>query len=214
MTNQARIPNSRVQDPESSLHVDPTEPLDFRNAAEWRRWLRRNHAKSQGEWVYMYKKAAKSGLRYQEALDEALCFGWIDGQIHAVDEEKYRQRWTPRRKGSIWSLVNRQKVKRLTAEGRMTDAGLAAVRAAKRSSKWQSAYTSRTAPQLPTDLRRALKVSPEAWGNFNKFAPTYRNMYIGWVADARQPETRRRRISAVVRRARAGRKPGISSLYE
>jgi uncharacterized protein YdeI (YjbR/CyaY-like superfamily) len=162
----------------------------------------------------MYKKAAKSGLRYQEALDEALCFGWIDGQIHAVDAEKFRQRWTPRRKGSIWSLVNREKVKRLTADGRMTDAGLAAVRAAKRSGTWQTAYTSRTAPQLPADLRRALKASPEAWGNFDKLAPTYRNMYIGWVADAKQAETRQRRISVVVRRALGNLKPGMGSLYD
>ncbi len=197
----------------SRIPKNPTEPLDFRSAAEWRKWLRRNHAKSQGEWVYMYKKLAKSGLRYPEALDEALCFGWIDGQIHAVDQDKFRQRWTPRRKGSIWSLVNRTKVRRLTAEGRMAEAGLAAVRAAKRGGKWQSVYTSRTAPELPADLRKALKKVPEAWRNFDKFAPTYRNMYIGWVADAKQAETRRRRVAAVVRRACENRKPGMDSLY-
>lgn len=80
------------------------KPLDFRSRGEWRRWLQRNHAKSQSEWVYMYKKGAGcSGLRYQDALDEALCFGWIDGQIKAVDKDKFRQRWTPRRPRSIWS---------------------------------------------------------------------------------------------------------------
>jgi uncharacterized protein YdeI (YjbR/CyaY-like superfamily) len=162
----------------------------------------------------MYKKAAGDGLRYQDALDEALCFGWIDGQIHAVDEEKFRQRWTPRRKGSIWSQVNKTKVKQLTAEGRMTDAGMAAVRAAKRSGKWQAAYTSRTAPKLPADLRIALKAVTAAWHNFSRFAPSYRMMYIGWVADARRPETRQRRIAAVVRRAGENRKPGIGPLYD
>jgi uncharacterized protein YdeI (YjbR/CyaY-like superfamily) len=91
---------------------------------------------------------------------------------------------------------------------------MAAVRAAKRIGRWQTAYTSRTAPGLPTDLRTALKASPEAWSNFDKFAPTYRNMYIGWVADAKRSETRQRRIAAVVRRARENRKPGIDSLYD
>jgi uncharacterized protein YdeI (YjbR/CyaY-like superfamily) len=194
--------------------VDGANPRDFRNAADWREWLKRNHAKSQGEWVYMYKKGAKVGLRYHEALDEALCFGWIDGQIHAVDEEKFRQRWTPRRKGSIWSQVNKAKVKRLMAEGKMTESGRAAVRAAKRCGKWQAAYTSRTAPELPADLRKALKSVAPSWINFSRFAPSYRAMYIGWVADAKQPETRQRRIAAVVRRARENLKPGMSSLYE
>ncbi len=206
MTNQTRSPKSKAQ-------TNPTEPLDFRSAWEWRKWLRRNHAKSHGEWVYMYKKVAKSGLRYPEALDVALCFGWIDGQIHAVDNDKFRQRWTPRRKGSIWSLVNRTKVKWLTAEGRMTEAGLVAVRVAKQSGKWQTAYTSRVAPKLPADLRKALKKVPEAWSNFSRFAPTYRNMYVGWVTDAKQTETRRRRVAAVVRRACENRKPGMDSLY-
>ena len=206
MTNQTRSPKSKAQ-------TNPTEPLDFRSAREWRRWLVRNHAKSQGEWVHMYKKGARAGLRYLEALDEALCFGWIDGQIHAVDEEKFRQRWTPRRKGSVWSQLNKTRVKRLIADGRMAGAGLAAVRAAKRSGRWQAAYTSRTAPELPADLRRALKTVTAAWRNFSRFAPSCRTMYIGWVTDAKRTETRWRRVEAVVRRSRENRKPGIESLY-
>jgi len=187
--------------------------LDFRSRGEWRRWLVRNHAKSQGEWVHMYKKGARAGLRYLEALNEALCFGWIDGQIHAVDEEKFRQRWTPRRKGSVWSQLNKTRVKRLIADGRMAGAGLAAVRAAKLSGRWQAAYTSRTAPELPADLRRALKTVTAAWRNFSRFAPSCRTMYIGWVTDAKRTETRWRRVEAVVRRSRENRKPGIESLY-
>jgi len=193
---------------------NPTEPLDFRSAAEWRKWLRRNHAKSHGEWVYMYKKAARNGLRYQDALDEALCFGWIDGQIHAVDKEKFRQRWTPRRKRSVWSLANKTRVERLTAEGRMAKAGLAAVGEAKKTGKWQAAYASRREERVPVDLARALKAESEAWSNFSRFAPTYRNTYVGWVADAKQAETRQRRITAVVRRAFRNRKPGMGSLYD
>jgi uncharacterized protein YdeI (YjbR/CyaY-like superfamily) len=191
-----------------------TEPLDFRNATEWRRWLRRNYAKSQGEWVYMYKKGARAGLRYLEALDEALCFGWIDGQIHAVDEEKFRQRWTPRRTGSVWSQANKTKVTRLIAEGRMTGAGLAAVKEARRTGKWQAAYTNRREDRVPADLAKALRAEPEAWRNFKGLAQTYRNMYAGWVQGAKRVETRQRRIAAVVRRALRNLRPGMGSLYD
>jgi uncharacterized protein YdeI (YjbR/CyaY-like superfamily) len=198
----------------SQIPTYPTEPLDFRSAAEWRKWLRRNHAKSQGEWVYMYKKAATGGLRYQDALDEALCFGWIDGQIHAVDEEKFRQRWTPRRPGSVWSRVNKDKVKRLLAEGRMTKVGLDVIREAKKTGKWQAAYTNRREDRVPAELVKALRAEPDAWRNFKGLAQTYRNMYAGWVADAKRAETRQRRITAVVRRALGNLKPGMGSLYD
>ena len=194
--------------------MNESEPLDFRHAKEWQRWLRRNYAKSQGEWVYMYKKAARDGLRYQDALDEALCFGWIDGQIHAVDEEKFRQRWTPRRTGSVWSQANKTRATRLIAEGRMTGAGLAAVKEARRTGKWQAAYTNRREDRVPADLAKALRAEPEAWRNFKGLAQTYRNMYAGWVRGAKRAETRQRRIAAVVRRALRNLKPGMGSLYD
>ena len=190
------------------------DPLDFRNVAEWRMWLRRNHSKSQGEWVYMYKKAAKDGLRYQDALNEALCFGWIDGQIRAVDEEKFRQRWTPRRQGSIWSQSNKARVKRLVAEGRMCEAGLSAVKIARKSGTWQKAYSNRRSPHVPPELVEALRTDPLARKNFNRLAPSYRRIYAGWVADAKQGTTRQRRVEAVLRRAREARKPGIESFYQ
>ncbi|HTW92807.1 MAG TPA: YdeI/OmpD-associated family protein [bacterium] len=190
------------------------EPLDFRGAAEWRTWLRRNHAKSQGEWVYMYKKGAKAGLRYLEALDEALCYGWIDGQIKAVDAEKFRQRWTPRRPGSVWSQSNKARVKRLVAEGRMCKAGLESVMAARRTGKWRQAYFNRHSSAVPLDLVEALRADPKAWQGFNRFAPSYRRLYERWVADAKRAETRQRRIAAVVHRARECRKPGIESFYQ
>jgi uncharacterized protein YdeI (YjbR/CyaY-like superfamily) len=193
---------------------EDVKPLDFRSAGEWRRWLERHRDKSQGEWVYMYKKDAdRAGLRYQDALDEALCFGWIDGQIKAVDNDKFRQRWTPRRKGSIWSDGNKRRVRRLIADGRMTDAGLAAVRAAKKAGMW-TADSPRSAAPLPADMAAALQSAAPAWENFTGFAPTYRLAYTWWVTSARQPATRQRRIAAVVRRSRENRKPGMESLYD
>jgi uncharacterized protein YdeI (YjbR/CyaY-like superfamily) len=163
----------------------------------------------------MYKKdAARKGLRYPDALDEALCFGWIDGQVKAVDENRYRQRWTPRRAGSVWSLVNKNKAKRLIAEGRMAAAGLAAIKEARRNGKWQAAYTSRDVVPVPQDLGRALRAVPAAWQHFSAFPVSARSMYAAWVVQARQTETRLRRIDAVVRRARENRRPGMESMYK
>jgi uncharacterized protein YdeI (YjbR/CyaY-like superfamily) len=190
------------------------EPLDFASAAQWRRWLERNHARSDGEWVYMYKKgAAKKGLRYTDALDEALCWGWIDGQVRAVDADRFRQRWTPRRKSSTWSDTNKAKVKRLIAEGRMAAPGLAAVAAARRDGRWQAGSGDPLPDKVPPKLRQALSADPAARRNFAAFAPSYRRLYCAWVADAKTEATRTRRISAVVRRCRENRKPGIN-LYD
>lgn len=191
------------------------EPLDFRSAAAWRRWLARNHGKSSGEWVYMYKKGAeRKGLRYAEALEEALCYGWIDGQLKAVDADKYRQRWTPRRRGSNWSEVNKRKVERLIAAGRMAPPGLREVEAAKREGRWERTVTAKGTPAVGPELLAALKADPQALANFRAFAPSYRRIYAGWIAAARTELTRRRRIEAVVRRARENRKPGIEPLYD
>jgi len=214
MTNQARTPKTKVQHSQSTVTSASGTTLDFRTAAEWRTWLRRNHAKSQGEWVYMYKKGARAGLRYQDALDEALCFGWIDGQIHAVDAEKFRQRWTPRRKGSVWSQANKDRAERLTAQGRMCGAGLAEVTAAQKTGKWQAAYTNRREDAVPPDLVKALRAVPASWRNFKGLAQTYRNMYAGWVQSAKKVETRQRRVAAVVSRALRNLKPGMGSLYD
>jgi uncharacterized protein YdeI (YjbR/CyaY-like superfamily) len=195
------------------LPAEP-KPLDFHSAAEWRRWLARNHAKSDGEWVYMYKKgASRKGLRYVDALDEALCYGWIDGQIRAVDADRFRQRWTPRRKSSTWSDVNKRKVKRLVADGRMAAPGLAAVNLAKRDGRWQAGSGDPLPDRVPPELKQALAADPLAERNFAAYAPSYRRLYAAWVADAKTDKTRQRRIAAVVRRARENRKPGIN-LYD
>jgi uncharacterized protein YdeI (YjbR/CyaY-like superfamily) len=190
------------------------EPLDFRSAAEWRRWLKKNHDRSEGEWLYMYKKGAKrTGLRYPEALEEALCFGWIDGRLKAVDQDRYRQRWTPRRRNSNWSEVNKRKVSQLIADRRMAEPGLASVEAAKRDGRWQKQPARRKRGDLPFELVAALKADQKAMANFQAFAWSYRRMYAGWVAEAKTDATRRKRAEAVVRRSRENRKPDMGSLY-
>ncbi len=159
----------------------------------------------------MYKKgAAKKGLRYPDALDEALCFGWIDGQVRAVDADRFRQRWTPRRRKSTWSDANKRRVNRLIAEGRMAAPGLAAVAAAKRDGRWQAGSGAPLPDRVPPELKKALAADPLAARNFAAFAPSYRRTYSAWVAAAKTDATRRRRIAAVVRRSRENRKPGIN----
>jgi uncharacterized protein YdeI (YjbR/CyaY-like superfamily) len=161
----------------------------------------------------MYKKSARrTGLCYPEALEEALCFGWIDGQVRAVDEDRYKQRWTPRRKNSTWSEVNRRKVAELTRAGRMAEPGLAAVRTAKRDGRWAGRPKRRAG--MPPELLVALKADPKALANFRAFAPSYRRIYSGWVAEAKTDATRARRVEAVVRRSRENRRPTITSMYD
>ena len=192
-----------------------SKPLDFRSAKEWRQWLVRNHTRSEGEWLFLHKKGSRpGGLRYSEALDEALCFGWIDGKLRAFDSHRYIQRFTPRRKGSIWSAVNKARVKRLTAAHRMTKAGLSAVAEAKKNGRWQAARSMRAQnTATPADLRTALAASPVARRNFEAMAPSYRRTYIYWITSAKRPETRAKRIQAVVRRTKENRKPGMDSPY-
>jgi len=195
--------------------VTERAPLDFRNAAEWRRWLRRNHARSDGEWVFIYKKQAnRIGLRYQEALDEALCHGWIDGQVRTVDRDRFRQRWTPRRRKSIWSEANKARVRRLVAAGRMVAAGLAQVRAAKRDGRWARVLAAPRLARIPPALATALRADPQVARNFATLAPSYRRLYCAWVADAKQDATRQRRVEAIIRRSRENRKPNMVRLYD
>jgi len=182
--------------------------LRFRDGREWRRWLERNHDRSDGIWLILRKKGADiQGVTYEDALDEALCFGWIDSRLERIDDEIHRQRFTPRRRGSIWSKANTKRVERLVTEERMDDAGLERVREARRNGRWAEAYESRIpSHKMPTNLKDALTADPTAWRNFSSFAESYRRTYIMWVLDAKTDATRRKRIAKVVELAAKGQK--------
>ena len=184
-------------------------PLRFADAAEWRAWLRDHQATATEAVVYLSKKSVPRGLHYLEALDEALCYGWIDGKLRAHDASGFLQRFSPRRDDSVWSLPNRERVMRLIREERMTPAGLATVKAAKRSGAWASAYRAARPPPMPPDLRTALRVNPEAWAHFRAWAATYRTACIHWVTTAKRETTRQARIRRIVTRAAEDRRPGI-----
>ena len=175
------------------------EELLVKDAAEWRRWLEDHHDSSPGVWLVLHKKGGSvTELDYDAALDEALCFGWIDGQVKRRDDASYIQRMTPRGPKSRWSLRNVGHVERLEAEGRMTTAGHAAVDAAKADGRWEAAYPGQASAVVPEDLAAAIAAVPEAQAMFdvltsvNRFALFYR------TTSARQPETRAKRIEDFV----------------
>lgn len=176
------------------------EELIVKDVAGWRRWLHANHAKSDGRWVVMAKKGTTSptSLNYDAALEEALCYGWIDGQGRSRDAATSLQRWTPRRKQSKWSVRNTQIAERLVKEGRMQPAGLAEMDRAKGDGRWAAAYAGPATAEVPADLAAALKAKPKARAMFeilnsqNRYAVLYR------IHDAKKPETRARRIQQFV----------------
>lgn len=187
--------------------VSPDEVKPFATAAAFERWLARNHAKSQGIWLRIYKKGAgKKTVTYAEALDVALCYGWIDGLKKSYDAESWIQRFTPRRARSVWSRINTGHAARLISAGRMQPAGLAQVEAAKRDGRWDSAYASPRDTTVPDDFLRALDRNKKAAATFetlskaNRFAIAYR------LRDAKRPETRERRLKQFIEMLARGEK--------
>jgi uncharacterized protein YdeI (YjbR/CyaY-like superfamily) len=184
-------------------------PLQFRDAVEWRRWLEAHHATETEALLVLSKKSVSDGLHYIEALEEALCFGWIDGKLRAHDARRFVQRFTPRRPDSIWSVANRDRVERLTRQGRIAPAGVAVVEAAQALGTWAQAVQPGRVPPIPADLKAALRTNSKAWANFRGWGNSYRIACIRWVMDAKRPETRERHIRRIVQRAAQNRRPGI-----
>jgi uncharacterized protein YdeI (YjbR/CyaY-like superfamily) len=182
----------------------------FRSRCEWRRWLELNHAQDDAIWVVLQKvKSPNEGIKYDEALEDALCFGWIDGRVRRLDDTEHVQWFSPRRRNSPWSRRNRDRAERLIEEGLMTDAGLAEVEKARVNGRWEAAYSSKDLPTMPDDLRDAFKRNKVAHDNFKAFPNSARFIYIGWVNDAKRESTRVRRIKRVIERSEENKKPGI-----
>jgi len=186
-------------------------PRYFRSIAAWRSWLSENHADEKTVWIIIQKKASKKpGIRYEEAVLEAVAHGWIDGKMKRLNDDEFMQRFTPRRRNSVWSLSNRERAERLISEGRMTLAGLKTVEEAKQNGRWDKAYSSsRGAIDVPKDLIEALKTNKPAHENFESFPPSARFMYIHWINEAKRQDTRERRIYTVVVRSENNLRPGI-----
>lgn len=181
--------------------------LSFDSREGWAAWLERNHAASPGIWLRLAKKG--SGLpsvTRDEALEVALCYGWIDGQARSVDESTWLQKFTPRGARSIWSKINREKAERLIAEGRMRPAGLAEVERAKADGRWEAAYDSPSRATVPDDLQAALDASPRARDFFAALDGRNRYAILFRIQTAKKPETRAKRIRDFVRMLENGEK--------
>jgi uncharacterized protein YdeI (YjbR/CyaY-like superfamily) len=167
--------------------------LYVKTRREWRAWLRKNSTRLEEIWLVYYKKNSQEPrIAYDAAVEEALCFGWIDSITKRIDEARYAQKFSPRRPQSRWSASNIRRAKRLIADGKMTAPGLKAF----------DGHSVRKIPPLPTQLPRNLELQFEkqtaAWENFHQFPPFYRRMTIGWVASAKKDETKLKRLNQLI----------------
>jgi uncharacterized protein YdeI (YjbR/CyaY-like superfamily) len=185
----------------------PDQPLHFQDRDAWRQWLEENHAKENQAWLDILKnKAPGPGVHYEEAVEEAVCFGWIDGGMKGSAGDFYYLRFTPRKPGSVWSVSNQQRVERLIAQGKMTEAGMAKVREAIENGEWEAAIRREDTSSLPDDLREALEGHPGALAGFERPPASQKKQDLYWLASAKTEATRQKRIRQIVDRA-AGDKP-------
>lgn len=192
--------------PKQTSAAEELPLLEFAKPQNWEDWLEKNHVTARGAWVKFAKRGApRSTISYAEALEVALCFGWIDSQVGRLDEFFYRQRFTPRGRRSRWSQINREKATELTRRGLMRPAGLAEVERAKQDGRWAAAYASPSRATPPRDFLDALRQNPRAERNFAGLTSANRYAFIFRIEEAKRPETRARRIAQYVEMLAAGR---------
>jgi uncharacterized protein YdeI (YjbR/CyaY-like superfamily) len=187
-----------------------SKTLYVSNREDWRAWLEENYAIETEVWLVYYKKpSANPNLPYDDAVEEALCFGWIDSIIQKIDEEKYARKFTPRVNNAKWSESNKKRIVKMIQEGRMTEAGLSKI-------TFPLPGDSETSPKpkvttelvIPESIRQALMSDPAARDNFNRLAPSYRRLYIRWITSAKKEETQLKRAQEAIELLVQGKKLG------
>ncbi len=175
-----------------------TKTLYVKSRKEWRTWLEKNHDKATDIWLVYYRKASgKPRIPYHEAVEEALCFGWIDSILKGVDRERLAQRFSPRKPKSNWSILNLERMKRLIKSGLMTSAGL-------------TYYPGETQFNIPKDILKEIKKDKELWENFQKFDESYQTIRIGFIEGARtRPEEFKKRLNYFLKKTKEGKKFGM-----
>jgi uncharacterized protein YdeI (YjbR/CyaY-like superfamily) len=189
---------------------EPRPQFAARDRRAWRAWLARNHARATEVWLVFYKRGTgRPTIGYEAAVEEGLCFGWIDGQKRSLDVERYAFRFTPRRRGSKWSASNLERAQKLIEAGRMQVAGRAAYDA--RQSYPKEVLARLAAPELALapEVASVLRSRSRAWRNFEALAPGYRKQYVAWINAAKRPATRRKRLAEALELLTAGRKLGM-----
>ncbi|MBI5001248.1 MAG: YdeI/OmpD-associated family protein [Euryarchaeota archaeon] len=188
--------------------VEITESRSFADRAKWRAWLEKNHSTKKELWLVFYKKGSgRQGIPYEDSVEEALCFGWIDGQIRRIDRDRCARRFTPRRRGGVWSESNIGRVERMKREGKMTKAGIEAFKGARKNPIHDILKKD---TDLPSYIESALKANKEAWAYFCSLSRSHKRQYVWWVHSAKKEETRQRRLAKAVEMLARGKKPGIN----
>ena len=179
----------------------PPNSTHPKSRAEWRKWLEKNHTRTEGIWLVSYKKATgKPRFDFDEAVEEALCFGWIDSKGGKVDDERSMVWFTPRKKGTGWSKINKERVEKLIKAGLMSAAGLAKVEASKKDGSW-NALDAVEALEIPSDMEKAFSKNKTARGYFEAFPRSVKRAILEWISSAKKPETRAQRIAETVTKA-------------
>ena len=180
---------------------------------EWRKWLEKNHSTSPGVWMIYYKKeTGKREFNMADAVEEALCFGWIDSIAQKLDDERTMQKFAPRKSNSVWSKLNKQRIEKLIEQKLMNSAGLSKIEEAKKNGSWEALNSPDFHAEnnsLPDDLEKVLLKNKKALENFRAFPQGYRKRFLFWIDSAKTPETRAARIKQTFLMAVANKKPGL-----
>jgi uncharacterized protein YdeI (YjbR/CyaY-like superfamily) len=194
--------NRGNQAPDHPIGNDVTDSrslLTFPDRAAWRNWLEPNHLHAQEAWLVLKKKRAEgASLSLDEAVREALCFGWIDGRLKSLDQDRYSLRFSPRKPNSVWSISNVRRVGELIGDGLMMEAGLQKVAEGRLSGQWEAAVRREQVDLIPADLAKALRRRKGAIGTYRNLAPSRRKQMLHWLMTSKRPETREMRIEAIV----------------
>jgi uncharacterized protein YdeI (YjbR/CyaY-like superfamily) len=179
--------------------------LDVRSRQQWRHWLQQHHDSEPEIWLVFYKdRAAEASVSYDDAVEEALCFGWIDSLVKRLDDARYVRKFTPRKPDSRWSTINRQRYADLKMRGILAKPGL------ERAPTSRNGDAPRPSPStIPPYIEKQLKANARAWEHFEQLAPSYRRLYIGWIDSAKREETKEKRIQEAICLLAAGKKLGL-----
>ena len=187
-----------------------TDELYVTNREAWRAWLNKNYGSKKEVWLIYYKKHTnKPTIPYDDAVEEALCFGWIDSIIKRIDDEKYARKFTPRKSKSNWSEANKKRARKMMKEGKMTEVGSEVIKEAKKSGDWFKIASSKQDLAVPSYMKATLAKHKKALDNFNNLAKSYKRQYIGWITNAKREETRKRRLTEAIKLLEQNKKLGM-----
>ncbi|MDH3372853.1 MAG: YdeI/OmpD-associated family protein [Gammaproteobacteria bacterium] len=181
-----------------------------KNRNNWRNWLQKNHANETEVWlVFLKKHTARPNLSYNDAVEEALCFGWIDGIKRSIDKDRYMHRFTPRKPNSSWSESNKKRARCMIDAGQMAPAGKRSIELAKKNGKWTTPVGRHNVFKMPPELKAKLESSDKAASFFASLPPSYQRQYIAWIATAKRPKTKQGRLDEAIQLLERGKKLGM-----